>query len=135
MKDILKLARIQLLIIPVFVFFKLIRPSVLKSSSSEFFKMILLSLPNFFEGIIGIITLTGVGLLMNNRWGKKLQIRTRTIYKLAVLFAGIYVISQELNIHSLGGKNTFDPNDIIFSVIGLISGYGMVLFVKPRIDK
>ena len=133
MKDILKLARIQLLIIPIFIFFKLIRPSVLNSSSPEVFKMILLSLPNFFEGIIGILILTGIGLLLNNKLNKKLQLGIGTVYKLAVVLAGIYTITQELNIHSLGGKNIIDTNDIIFSVIGLVVGYGIILYIKPRI--
>ena len=62
--DTLKLARIQIVITIVFIFFKLIRPSALESTSFEFFKIVLFSLPNFFEAIIGILTLTGIGLIV-----------------------------------------------------------------------
>jgi len=134
MKDIMKLARIELLIIPIFAFFKLIRPSVLKSSSPEFFKLALLSLPNFFEAIIGTLTLTGVGLLINDRVKEQYQITPKFIYLLAVIFAGIYVSTQELKLHNLGGNNVFDRNDLIFSFIGLIIAYLIVMRIKPIIN-
>ena len=133
MTDIMKLARIELIIIPIFAFFKFIRPTVLKSSAPEFFKIVLLSLPNFFEAIIGTLTLTGVILFLNNRLNKKHQIRTRIIYITAVILAGVYVILQELNIINIRTNTTFDRNDLIFSVIGLIIGYSIVNIIKPRI--
>lgn len=132
MKDIMKLARVELIIIPIFIFFKFIRPSVLKSASPEFFKLTLLSLPNFFEAIIGTLTLTGIGLIVNNKLNKRHQIRPKFIYIIAVLLAMIYVSTQELKIHNLGGNNVFDKNDLIFSFIGLIVGYSIILWIKPR---
>ena len=133
MKDILKLARIQVLLIPIFIFFKLIRPATLKSSAPEFFKIILLSLPNFFEAITGMLLLTGLGLIFNDRLNKKHPIKSKNIYKLAVVPAGIFVIMQELNLLNLGKNNTVDNNDLIFSVIGLLIGYWIVLWIQPRI--
>lgn len=133
-KDIMKLARVELIIIPIFIFFKVIRPSVLKSSSPAFFKLVLLSLPNFFEAIIGTLTLTGIGLLINDRLRERHQIRPKLIYLLAVVLAGIYVSTQELKIHNLGGNNVFDRNDLLFSFIGLIIGYWIVLRIKPIIN-
>lgn len=133
MTDILKLARVELIIIPIFIFFKFIRPSVLKSESPEFFKITLLSLPNFFEAIIGTLTLTGIGLIVNDKLNKKYKIRPRMIYILAVILAGIYVSTQELKIHNLGGNNVFDLNDLIFSFIGLTIGYWIVIWIKPNI--
>ena len=132
-KDILKLARIEFFIIPIFIFFKLIRPSVLKSSSLEIFKIILLSLPNFFEAIIGTLTLTAVGLMINYRWCKKLQINPRLIYFLAVIVAATYVTLQELNVINTRANATMDENDLIFSAIGLIVGFSIVWRIKPRI--
>ena len=129
----MKLARVELFIIPVFIFFKLIRPTVLKSSSPQFFKVVLLSLPNFFEAIIGTVTLTGLGLLINHRLSEPYQIKPKLIYLLAVILAGIYVSTQELKIHHLGGNNVFDINDLIFSIIGLIIGYWIVIRIKPII--
>ncbi len=133
MKDLIRLAHIELIIIPIFIFFKFIRPSVLKSSSPEFFKLILLSLPNFFEAIIGTLTLTGIGLLINDRLTERHQINQRLIYLLAVILAGIYVSTQELKIHNLGGNNVYDRNDLIFSFIGLLLGYWIVKKIKPII--
>jgi len=65
MADLIKLARVELILVPIFIFFKYIRRNVLENTSSEFFKIVLLSLPNFFEAIIGTLTLTG-GILLNN---------------------------------------------------------------------
>lgn len=133
MSDILKLVRIQILFTVLFIFFKLIRPAILNSKSPEFFKNMLLSLPNFFESVIGVLILTGIGLVLNDRLTKKFQLGVKTIYILSVIAAGIYVITQELKMHNLGGNNVFDRNDLIYSVIGLVIGYGLIIWNKPRI--
>ena len=130
----MKLARVELIIIPIFILFKYIRPSVLESKSPDFFKITLLSLPNFFEAIIGTLTLTGFILIMNNLLNQKHQIGPRMVYMIAVALAGVLVIAQELNIIDIRTNTTFDPCDIIFSVIGLIIGYSIVLLIKPRIS-
>lgn len=133
MADIMKLARVELIIIPIFIFFKYIRPAVLKSESPEFFKIVLLSLPNFFEAIIGTLTLTGALLIINNWLNKTHQRKLKIIYIIAVVLTGILVISQELNIINIRTNTTMDQNDLIFSTIGLIIGYLIVLRIKPRI--
>ena len=130
--DTLKLARIQIVITIVFIFFKLIRPSALESTSFEFFKIVLFSLPNFFEAIIGILTLTGIGLIINDRFDKKHQIKPKSIYILTVVLSGTYVILQELNIIDIRTNTTMDPNDIIFSIVGLIVGYLIIQYIKPQ---
>ena len=132
--DIMKLARVELIIIPVFVFFKYIRPTVLESASPEIFKIILLSLPNLFEAVIGTLTLTGVILIINDQLNKKHQIPTKFIYIIAVILTAVYVVAQELNIVNIRANTTFDHNDLIFSVIGLTIGYLIVLYIKPRIQ-
>ncbi|WP_299220518.1 hypothetical protein [uncultured Aquimarina sp.] len=134
MTDILKLVRIQILLIILFVVFKFIRPAVLNSSSPEWIKITLLSLPNFFEAVIGTLILTGIGLYLNLRiLSRKRQIKRNLIYVIAPVLGGIYVISQELKLHNLGGDNIYDSNDLIFSVIGLITGYLIVILIKPKI--
>jgi hypothetical protein len=134
--DILKLARIQIVFIALFAFFKFIRPSVLEGDYPEWVKIMLLSLPNFFEGIIGVLILTGIGLYLNIKiFNPNKQIRLKIIYLAALILAGIYVISQEFKLHNLGGNNVFDENDVIFSLVGLIIGYSIVLSVKPTADK
>jgi len=135
MNDLLKLARIQFLIVILFIFFKFIRPSVLDSNALIFFKVILLSLPNFFEAVLGILTLTGLGLYIQNKiLPTQKQIRANTLYLLATILTAIYVITQELKIHNLGGNNVFDLNDLIFSGIGLVTGYLLVIWIQPKIS-
>jgi len=133
MVDILKLARIQIVLTVLFIVLKLIRPSVLQSDAPEFFKLFLLSAPNLFEGIVGTFVLTGLGLFLNDKLELKNQIKPNILYLLAVVLAGIYVITQEFKIHNLGGRNIYDQNDVIFSFIGLIIGYSIVVYIQPRI--
>ena len=135
MRDILKLARIQLIVIPIFAVLKYIRPVVVRNTSSEILKITLFSLPNFFEAVIGTLTLSGLGLLINDRLNIKHQLSEKSIYIIAVILAGIYVSTQELKIHNLGGNNVFDINDLLFSFIGLAVGYCIVIRIKPKIQK
>ena len=65
MADLFKLVRIQVLLFILFAIFKFIRPTVLKSDTIEGIKVVLLSLPNFFEAFIGTLLLTGMGLYIN----------------------------------------------------------------------
>ena len=135
MMDIRKIARVQLFIIPIFILLKFIRPAILESESPEFFKIVLLSIPNFFEAVVGTLNLTGVGLIINDKLNIKHQLRPKIIYIIAVILAGLYVSTQELKIHNLGGNNVFDRNDLIFSFIGLIIGYSIIIWLKPIIKK
>lgn len=136
MNDILKLARIQIILIILFVFFKFIRPYILEGSYSEWIKITFLSLPNFFEGIIGVLILTGLGLYINIKvFNPDKQLGTKLVYGIALILAGIYVLTQEFKIHNLGGNNVFDKNDVIFSIVGLIIGYSIVRIIEPVVDQ
>lgn len=130
MNDIKTLGRIELIIIAVFALFKIIRKSALENTSSETIRIFLLSFPNFCEGVIGVLTLTMIGLIIS----KYLNIGYSAIYLLATVIAAVYVITQELKFHNLGGKNVYDPNDLVFSIIGLLVGYIIVHKLQPRID-
>jgi hypothetical protein len=105
----------------------LLRPWILENESSEFFQIIVLSMPNLIEAIIG--TLLGTGILLqarqylNNTLG---AIKDAYVHLLAVLIVSVYVISQELKFHNLGGNNVYDRYDIIASFIGLILTYGII---------
>ncbi|MAO08594.1 MAG: hypothetical protein CL596_07785 [Alteromonas sp.] len=135
MNDILKLARIQIVLIALFVFFKFIRRSVLESHPSEWIKITLLSLPNLFEAIIGVLILTSIGIYLNLRvLRKKWRINRVLLYLIVPILGGIFVITQELKIHDLGGNNIFDKNDVVFSIMGLIIGVLIVILIKPKID-
>ena len=134
MSDILKLTRIQVIGVVVFIGFKIIRPTLLKSGPPEWIKTFLLSLPNFFEGSIGVLVVTGIALYLNEKLlPKKKQCKRNLIYLLALIVSGIYVITQEVNLHHLGGANVYDINDIVFSIVGLLVGYLIVVWIQPRV--
>ena len=129
MGDILKMARIQIVVIILFIFFKLIRPMVLSGRSPEFFKKFLLSFPNFCEGVIAVLILTGFGIYLN----RYITTKNTFIYLIAIVLASIFVITQEIKIHNLGGYNIYDPNDLIYSIIGILVGAVIVFRLNPQI--
>ena len=135
MKDIRTLARIQIGVVILFIVMKGIRPSVLESDVPTIFKIFLLSFPNFCEAIVGVLTVTAIGLYLNNRLIKPArQIKKHTIYRLATIMAAIYVILQEFKFHNLGGNNVYDPMDVAFSIVGLTVGFGIIFWLKPSIS-
>lgn len=136
MNSILILARIQIAIIVTFVLNKvLIRPFILENSDDGFWKICVLSYSNFCEAIVGTLSVTYIWLVINNKWIKtEKRVQEKFIYLFATVFAGIFVILQELKIHNLGGRNVYDPNDVLFSVIGLIAAYLMLIRLKPQIS-
>lgn len=136
MQDIRKLARIQIISILLFIICKKwIRPFVLEGDYPSWLDITVLSLPNFFEGIIGVITLTYIGLYVNYRWiPEKGKSSNNQIYFIALVIASIYVLTQEFKLHNLGGNNVYDPWDVLFSLIGLTIAYGIVLKLKPTIS-
>ena len=44
----------------------------------------------------------------------------RSVYLIATFLAGVYVLSQEVKWHNLGGNNVYDPYDVVASLIGLV---------------
>lgn len=130
MKDILKIARIQIIVGIIFVFFKAIRKPVAAKNPGEIIEVFLYSFPNFCEGIIGVLTLTIIGLLLR-RWK---SFNVVIVYCLAPILASIFVLTQEFKIHNLGGNNIYDPNDVVFSIIGLFVGTLIIIKIKPVID-
>ena len=83
--------------------------------------------------MIGILILTGIGLILNDRLKNELKLRAKNIYIISALLASLYVVLQELNIVYFKKNATFDQNDIFFSVIGLLIGYGIIVYTKPKI--
>ncbi len=129
MNDIRKLVRIQIGVLLLFIVFKIVRSKIL-SSENNFIQVVGLSLPNLFEGILGVLILTALGLTLT----RNKNIKHNYIYILAIIFAAIYVITQEFKIHNLGGKNVYDSNDVLFSLIGLFIGTIIVFIIKPKIE-
>ena len=100
----------------------MLRPWVLENDLPELFKIVVFSLPNTIEAIMGTIVIAG--LSMRARAYFNIQLKDPIIYLFAVVVAAIYVLSQELNYHSLGGDNVYDPYDLTASAVGLSLSYG-----------
>ena len=98
------------------------RPWIHNHFEHSFMLILVNSLPNFVEAIIGTVLIAGIGLVVQARFFSK-AVKVRTTYTLAALLAGVYVITQELNLHSLGGANVYDPFDVGASILGLITAY------------
>ena len=105
----------------------LLRPWVLKNETSAFFQIIVLSIPNLIEAIVGTLLLTGILLQLKQHFYKKMgHIKNDYFYIVAVGIASVYSVSQEFKFHNLGGNNVYDPYDVIASIIGLVMTYGLI---------
>ena len=105
----------------------LLRPWVLENEKSEFFQIIVLSIPNLIEAIIGTLLLTGILLQLKHRFNKKMgYIKDEYFYLFAVGLASIYSVSQEFKFHNFGGNNVYDPYDVIASLIRFVMTYGLI---------
>ena len=99
----------------------LIRPWVIDNDFPYFVVILVYSWPNFIEAIAGTILLTGIAFALKNHFHEQLGgVRDASIYWFGALTAGCYVITQELMLHHLGGKNVYDPFDVLASIIGLM---------------
>lgn len=98
-----------------------LRPWVRENNFHEFFSIILNSIPNFLEPLVGVPAVTGILLMLRHDQARFLQrLSEKGIYVLSTLLASLYVFSQELKFHNLGGNNVYDPNDLVASGIGLL---------------
>ncbi|AXT61611.1 hypothetical protein D1816_15050 [Aquimarina sp. AD10] len=107
----------------------IVRPYILKGDFIEELNILVLSFPNLCEAIVGSLFLTNVGLIAN---AKILKTNEIYIYSIAIIFASIYVILQELKIHNLGGENVYDHYDVLFSVVGLLITFIFLVIDKPK---
>lgn len=133
MKDIRTNLRIMFLIVMCYLLNKyMLRPFVLDNDLDGFTNVFVLSFPNLCEAILGTLLLTNIALVVNTKWFKEYRIKTFFIYPTVVLLAAIYVITQELKIHNLGGRNVYDLNDVLFSIIGLFLALVYLLIKRPQ---
>ncbi len=128
---------IRLLYLALFILFilnkTLIRPWVLAHTDVGLLIITVNSFPNFCEAIMGSITLAGVGILIRRRFSKRFGgITDNQLFSGVLILAAIYVITQEFKLHNLGGRNVYDPFDVVASVMGLVliyvllNQYGMI---------
>ena len=103
------------------------RPWVLEKELPEFFRIFVLSVPNLAEAIVGTLLLTGILLQIRQYFNKRLgDLKVTFIHLAAVGIAGVYGISQEYELHNIGGNNVFDIYDVIASIIGLMIAFGLI---------
>jgi hypothetical protein len=102
-----------------------LRPWILENEFSGFVLILTNSIPNFLEAIIGMLIITGILFQLHKSFTHK-NINELYINILAIVLTSIYVISQELKFHNLGGNNVFDTYDLIASVIGLIGTFILI---------
>lgn len=96
---------------------------ILNDHWPEPFVTITYSLPNLMEAIMGSL----VVLIFLESWNRSgPNVKSIFIHLIGITLAGIYVITQELKWHNLGGNNVYDPNDLVASVIGLVGVFLMV---------
>lgn len=124
---------LKILYLALFIVFILnkttIRPWVLEHDFPEWVNIFVLSLPNFVEAVLGSITLTAILLFLSKRMASSGRlIPDKVVLIISFILAGTYVITQELKIHNLGGRNVYDPYDLVASIIGLVVIFGMIGF-------
>lgn len=132
MKSLFPLARAWLLLFPLYLFCKIIRPRAVAGDAPQFVKIFLFSFPNFYQAITGVFVLTGVGFWINARLPADRRVQPRLLYATAVIATGIFVFAQELNILRLRAHQTYDPYDLLFSLIGLATSLGIILYLRPH---
>ena len=93
------------------------RPWVLESYETGFLVIVVNSFPNFLEGIIGSISLSGLVL-----WFKTSppESETPAFFNWIAIIVVVYVITQELNWYTITRENIADPYDVVASILGVI---------------
>ncbi|MCF7802475.1 MAG: hypothetical protein K9N34_10730 [Candidatus Marinimicrobia bacterium] len=112
----------------VFILNKLyLRLWILENDVPDIFLIVTYSIPNLIEAVIGTLILTGILLQTRQYFNQKFgSLKEIHIHVLAVSIASIYVISQELKFHNLGGNNVYDPYDLVASIVGLIGTFVVI---------
>jgi len=106
----------------------LLRPVVLAGDAPVLLDIFVLSYPNFCEAIIGsFVIVTAITYLYQRFFTARFSLSHQFITFLGLLLTGLYVITQEFQIHNLGGRNVYDPYDVLFSVIGLACSYFLLV--------
>lgn len=100
--------RAYLVALGVFVANKSIaRLYVLQHDFPEFFRILVLSIPNTIEAIMGLLSTVGILQTSRRYFAPRFDhIRELTLNLMAVFLSGTYVLTQEFKIHNLDGRNT-----------------------------
>ena len=137
-KDIRVLIRIVMIVVILFILNKIyIRPIIIAGEYPSIMKIFVLSIPNFYEAVCGSFMLTVLGITLNMKViPQAKRISENSILSIAITFSSIYVITQELKIHNIGGRNVYDPYDLIFSIAGIsVSAFFLFGYLSKLQDK
>jgi len=98
-----------------------VRDLLLEKEYPRSIEILSYSIPNFFEAVMGTSILVAILFILKFRevWFFK-NIKDINLKIIGIAFSFIYVVTQELKIHNLGGRNVYDANDLIASVIGMV---------------
>lgn len=106
----------------------MIRPWLIEHNFSELLLLLAYSFPNFLEAICGTLNIAGLLYLLRWRLRNTLDwLNDLSLYTTATILAAIFVITQEMKFHNLGGRNVYDPNDVIASIIGLLFSWWLLI--------
>ena len=116
-----------------------IRPWVLETVEAGPAVVLVDSLPNLIEAVVGTVLVAGFLLTLRERSARSAsQITESRLYLLASAMAGVFVVSQELNWFVLLRHNIYDPFDVTASILGLVvtnrflTRFGLVETPKNR---
>jgi hypothetical protein len=99
----------------------LIRPWVVAEGEVGALLVVVNSIPNLLEGIVGTMLLAGIGLSIRvMSRPNDLVIDSKRFYHVVSLIAGAYVITQETNWFNVTRPNVYDPYDLVASLLGLV---------------
>ncbi|MBO6524900.1 MAG: hypothetical protein JJ971_13795 [Balneolaceae bacterium] len=120
----------------------ILRPWAISTIPDSFFTTVLFSYPNFAEAVIGLSSVSVMLFIFRNWCRERFNIyliQDTSLYLISASLSAVFVITQEMKIHDLGGENIYDINDIYASCIGLIFTLGLLLkfgvFSKRKVKK
>ena len=118
--------RLYLIVFILFLVNKVVlRPIVLDHDSLPYLQILVFSIPNTFEAIIDMSNIAGLLMVAKLYFRPRFDgIPNLTLYLLATVLAGTYVLTQEFRLNDLGGRNACNPYDVVASIIGIL---GMLL--------
>ena len=117
----------------------IVRPWILENAVTWPVTVVVYSLPNLVEAILGTITIAGILLDIRLRVAGTVSYSDcTTVYAIATVIAGLFVIASEVNLIRFRGPNIYDLYDLVASVLGLFLVYFLLtrfgLFYEREAD-
>lgn len=97
-----------------------IRKLVVQDKLPKSIEILSYSIPNFLEAVMGTSLLVVILLILKRRMTYLEKVKDLTVILTAIALSSVFVITQELKYHNIGGRNVYDSNDLIASILGLL---------------